>query len=112
MNDKEPTTDPVSPDSNESNEQLKTEPHVVEPANPLPPAQFDAMPEHLKKAAIGAGWNSLMPVQSRTIPYILAGRDLMIQSRTGSGKTGAFLLPILTRINPKRAMAQALVLVP
>ena len=49
-----------------------------------------------------------MPVQARAIPYLLAGRDLMIQSRTGSGKTGAFLLSILHRIDPGRATCQAL----
>ncbi|MGH2570007.1 MAG: DEAD/DEAH box helicase, partial [bacterium] len=40
------------------------------------------------------------------------GRDLMVQSRTGSGKTGAFLLPILERVDSRRPACQALVLVP
>jgi ATP-dependent RNA helicase DeaD len=53
-----------------------------------------------------------MPVQAKAIPYFLAGRDLMIQSQTGSGKTGAYLLPVLERIDPHRAVCQALVLVP
>jgi ATP-dependent RNA helicase DeaD len=53
-----------------------------------------------------------MPVQARAIPYLLAGQDLMVQSRTGSGKTAAFLLPILDRIDPKRNVCQALVLAP
>jgi ATP-dependent RNA helicase DeaD len=53
-----------------------------------------------------------MPVQAKAIPYLMAGRDLMIQSRTGSGKTGAFLLSILERIDLKRGTCQALVLVP
>jgi ATP-dependent RNA helicase DeaD len=53
-----------------------------------------------------------MPVQSRAIPPLLAGRDLMVQSRTGSGKTGAFLLPILDRIDPQQSTCQALVLAP
>ncbi|HSR33885.1 MAG TPA: DEAD/DEAH box helicase [Anaerolineae bacterium] len=70
------------------------------------------LPEPLRQAAARAGWPELMPVQSKAIPYLLAGRDLMVQSRTGSGKTGAFLLPILERIDSRRAACQALVLAP
>jgi ATP-dependent RNA helicase DeaD len=54
----------------------------------------------------------LMPVQARAIPYLVARRDMLIQSRTGSGKTGAYLLPILARVDPARRITQALVLVP
>ena len=46
------------------------------------------------------------------MPYLLARRDMMIQSRTGSGKTGAYLLPILAKVDPARPITQALVLVP
>ncbi|MBU4225682.1 MAG: DEAD/DEAH box helicase [Chloroflexi bacterium] len=53
-----------------------------------------------------------MPVQARTIPYLLAGREMMVQARTGSGKTGAFLLPMLERLDPARPHCQALILVP
>ena len=53
-----------------------------------------------------------MPVQARAIPYLLAGRNMMIQARTGSGKTGAFLLPMVERLDPKKNRCQALILVP
>jgi ATP-dependent RNA helicase DeaD len=53
-----------------------------------------------------------MPVQARAIPYLLARREVMIQARTGSGKTGAYLLPMLERLNASRHEAQALILVP
>jgi len=53
-----------------------------------------------------------MPVQARAIPYLLAKRDMMIQARTGSGKTGAFLLPMLERLDPNRNECLALILVP
>jgi ATP-dependent RNA helicase DeaD len=53
-----------------------------------------------------------MPVQARTIPYLQAGHDVMVQARTGSGKTGAFLLPMLERLDPQRNTTQALILVP
>jgi ATP-dependent RNA helicase DeaD len=73
---------------------------------------FEAMPDRLRQAAARAGWASLMPVQASAIPHLLAGRNMMIQARTGSGKTGAFLLPMLERLDPKRDECQALILVP
>jgi ATP-dependent RNA helicase DeaD len=85
---------------------------VVEPESALPEVTMTDLAEPLRQAVARAGWSELMPVQARAIPYLLAGRDLMVQSRTGSGKTGAFLLPILDRIDPKRATCQALVLAP
>lgn len=85
---------------------------LVEPEDALPEITLAELPAALQKAAAKAGWPKLMPVQAKAIPYMLAGRDLMVQSRTGSGKTGAFLLPILTRINPKKDSCQAIVLVP
>ncbi len=78
----------------------------------LPEFTFEELPEKLREGVVKEGWTELMPVQRRAIPYILAHRDLMIQSRTGSGKTGAYLIPILQRINPEQNATQALVLVP
>ena len=78
----------------------------------FPDLTFDQLPESLKAGASRAGWTSLMPVQSKALPHLLAGRDMMIQARTGSGKTGAFLLPMLERLRPADAHCQALVLVP
>jgi ATP-dependent RNA helicase DeaD len=78
----------------------------------LKPITLEDLPASLQAAARRVGWTKLMPVQERAIPYLRAGRDLMVQSRTGSGKTGAFALPILERIDPTRAVCQALVLVP
>jgi len=51
-------------------------------------------------------------IQTRAIPPLLAGRDVIGQSRTGSGKTIAFGLPLVERIDPRRRQVQALVLVP
>ncbi len=83
-----------------------------EPSNPLPEVTLDALPERIQAAAQRAGWSSLMLVQARAIPYLLASRNLLIQARTGSGKTGAFLLPMLERLDPNLAQCQALILVP
>ena len=76
------------------------------------PITVDQLPPHIAEAASRAGWKTLMPVQVRAIPFLLDGRDVMIQARTGSGKTGAFLLPMLERLNPNKATCQALILVP
>nr|MBP7232662.1 DEAD/DEAH box helicase [Syntrophaceae bacterium] len=74
--------------------------------------QMEDLAEELQAACERAGWPSLVPVQAKAIPYLLAGRDVMIQSRTGSGKTGAYLLPIIQKIDLTKNYAQALVLVP
>ncbi|MCB2156462.1 DEAD/DEAH box helicase [bacterium] len=78
----------------------------------LAPAQLEDLPEDIRNAVVRAGWKGLMPVQERAIPYMLERRDLMVQSRTGSGKTGAFVLPILHQIDSTSKSCQALILVP
>jgi len=78
----------------------------------LPEIGIEDLPDGLQRAARRVGWPSLMPVQAKAIPYLRAGRDLMVQSRTGTGKTGAFLLPILERVDARQPVPQALILVP
>ncbi len=73
---------------------------------------LEQLPDLLREAAGQAGWTNLMPVQARAIPYLLDGRDVMVQARTGSGKTGAFLLPMLEQLDPDRNVCQALILAP
>ena len=85
---------------------------LVEPENALPAINLADLPQKAQAAAASAGWTRLMPVQARAIPYLLAGRDLMVQARTGSGKTGAFLLPILHQIKTDKKACQALILAP
>ena len=85
---------------------------VDEPENALPEVSLADLPQLLQTACAKAGWNNLMPVQSRALPYLLEGRDLMVQSRTGSGKTGPYLLPLMARLNPAMPAVQALILVP
>ena len=85
---------------------------IEEPQNALSEVTIEELSQSQQDAVARAGWTTLMPVQSRAIPYMLAGRDMMVQARTGSGKTGAFLLPMLERLNPKSNKCQALVLVP
>jgi len=78
----------------------------------MPDITLDQLSDPLRSAVARAGWPALMPVQARTIPYLQAGHDVMVQARTGSGKTGAFLLPMLERLDPQRNTTQALILVP
>ncbi len=59
-----------------------------------------------------AGYEEPSPIQAQAIPEILAGHDMIGQAQTGTGKTAAFALPILSRIDPARREPQALVLAP
>ncbi len=65
------------------------------------------------KAVNEIGYETPSPIQARTIPALLEGRDLVGQAQTGTGKTGAFALPLLSKITfGKQSMPQVLVLVP
>ncbi len=103
--DETPVDDP-QPSAPEAN------PYFIEPDNPLPEVNYAELPVHWREAMARAGWTGLMPVQARAMPYLMAGRHMLVQARTGSGKTGAFLLPILELINARQDQTQALVLVP
>ena len=56
-----------------------------------------------------AGFEKPSPIQEETIPVALTGRDILARAKNGTGKTAAFVIPTLERINPK---TQALILVP
>jgi ATP-dependent RNA helicase DeaD len=58
------------------------------------------------------GYEAPTPIQARTIPALLAGRDLIGQAQTGTGKTAAFALPLLQQLDLKSKATQALVLTP
>lgn len=90
----------------------KTDEKDIEPEDVLPEISFEELTPEMRDACDRAGWSSLTPVQAKSIPYFLAGNDMMVQSRTGSGKTGAYILPIIQKINEQQNFAQALVLVP
>lgn len=85
---------------------------VSAPENSLPGVALADLAPALQAACARAGWQRLMPVQSLALPYLLAGRDIMVQSRTGSGKTGCYLLPMLAALSPELKAPQALVLAP
>ncbi|MFY7696962.1 MAG: DEAD/DEAH box helicase, partial [Cyanobium sp.] len=58
------------------------------------------------------GFQTPSPIQKAAIPELLLGRDLVGQARTGTGKTAAFGLPLLERLDPEERRPQALVLTP
>jgi ATP-dependent RNA helicase DeaD len=68
--------------------------------------------EPLLRALSDVGYESPSPIQAATIPPLLEGRDVLGQAQTGTGKTAAFALPVLARIDPKQFKPQALVLAP
>jgi ATP-dependent RNA helicase DeaD len=66
----------------------------------------------LMRALNDVGYESPSPIQAATIPILLENRDVLGQAQTGTGKTAAFALPILSRIDIKQTAPQALVLAP
>ncbi len=78
---------------------------------------FDTLPlsRDLIEVTRELGYQTMTPIQAESIPLLLEGKDLIGQSKTGSGKTAAFALPILNRITPRQIQlkqVQALILCP
>ncbi len=113
MSETETIDNAVEDEINEPNAtNLEQEDEIEEPEDSLPSVGIGDLPPRLSEAVARAGWASLTPVQSKAMPYLFAGRPLMVQARTGSGKTGAFILPIMELVNRYQDDTQALVLVP
>jgi len=70
------------------------------------------LPDDICKAVRELGYETPTSVQQSTIPIILSGRDLIGQAQTGTGKTGAFALPLISKIDFKSHTTQVLVLAP
>ncbi|MDE2585571.1 MAG: DEAD/DEAH box helicase, partial [Betaproteobacteria bacterium] len=79
-----------------------------------PVEQFSqlGLSEPLLKALADVGYETPSPIQAACIPIILAGQDLLGMAQTGTGKTAAFALPILEKINLAERKPQALILTP
>src|SRR5258707_12902115 len=58
------------------------------------------------------GYVEMTPIQAASLPIALAGNDLIAQAKTGSGKTAAFSLALLNRLNPRNFAVQGMVLCP
>jgi ATP-dependent RNA helicase DeaD len=74
-------------------------------------AQLD-LPATLQKALVEVGYETPSAIQSQIIPHMLEGVDVLGQAQTGTGKTAAFALPILARLDLKQRLPQVLVLAP
>ncbi|MDV6264764.1 DEAD/DEAH box helicase [Rhodococcus yunnanensis] len=68
--------------------------------------------ERVLKALHDVGYESPSPIQAATIPPLMAGNDVVGLAQTGTGKTAAFAVPILSRLDVSRRVPQALVLAP
>ena len=83
-------------------------------ADPAASIPFDTLPlptallDNLRQLE----YRTMTPIQAASLPLALAGHDLIAQAKTGSGKTAAFALPMLCRLDPRRFAVQAMVLCP
>ncbi len=85
------------------------------PADEIPSAMSFrdlALSDPVLRALTDVGYESPSPIQAATIPVLLSGADMLGQAQTGTGKTAAFALPALTRIDLSKHEPQVLVLVP
>jgi superfamily II DNA/RNA helicase len=71
-----------------------------------------ALHPELERATKALGWTELTPIQDKVIPLLRSGRDVVAQAQTGTGKTGAFALPLLERVAGPARRPFVLVVVP
>ncbi len=81
---------------------------------PLASGRFGSLAIHpdIARAIDDLGFMAPTPVQQQTIPLLQAGRDVLAQAQTGTGKTAAFAIPIIEAIDPALKRPQALIVVP
>jgi len=93
---------------------------MTDASNPTQPAATAAtatfaaldLPAALRDNLLTLGYRHMTPIQAQSLPLMLAGRDVIAQARTGSGKTAAFGLGLLSRLETSNFRVQALVLCP
>src|SRR5579872_3775732 len=82
--------------------------------NEAPVSSFDSLgiaPEVLRSLN-EIGYKSTFPIQAEAIPPLLKGRDVIGQAHTGSGKTAAYAIPVIEKVDGTKPYVQALVVVP
>jgi len=73
---------------------------------------FSEVSEDVQASLHDLGWHKPTPVQAKAIPLMRGGGDLIVQAQTGSGKTGAFGIPLVEAVDTDRGVIQALVMLP
>lgn len=101
---------PAQDQSAQAAEPAKAAPESNEPTEPL--FRDLDLRDEVQKAVAASGYDKPTPIQAEIIPYMLDGRDVLAQSQTGTGKTAAFALPILSRVDVRNRRPQVLVLAP
>lgn len=92
--------------------ELTPVPEPVEPPPALPSFAELGLSEPIVRAITDLGFESPTPIQAGAIPVLLTGADLIGQAQTGTGKTAAFALPLIQKMDASMTETQALVLVP
>ena len=107
----EPAGEPVSGHAAVPTEATAPAPSSAPAAEPASFEQLE-LSEAVLRSLDEMGFDEPTPVQARAIPCLIAGRDVVAQALTGTGKTGAYGIPLVERIDYARATPQAIVLVP
>ena len=87
---------------------MSTEPVISHPTG----FEHLGLSEPMLKAVQALGFTEPTPIQLATIPLMLQGRDVIGSAQTGTGKTAAFVLPILTRLQQPTGKTRVLILEP
>ncbi len=90
---------------------------ITPPRLPLPKGVFGTLIPEIQRALAAEGYTAPTPIQEQCIPHLLKGRDLLGTAQTGTGKTAAFALPLLQRLNsnyrrPQQRTPRAVILTP
>ena len=93
------------------NDEPSAEP-ATEPEKPENGFETLGLPDQVIEAVKRVGFEQPSPIQAQTIPLLMKGRDVVGLAQTGTGKTAAFALPVLSQIDPDKRYPQALVLAP
>ena len=75
-------------------------------------AELSCLDERIVRAIKDMGFEKLSPIQEQAIPYLLEGNDIIGQAQTGTGKTAAFGIPVIQKIDPEKRKLQAIILCP